>query len=430
MNRTVSPSLSIGSFCKNMLMCLSAICSNDVEKQTRLCTTMRRFLTTVVLTACVSRANAFSPRKSYVVSHEGDVDEMCDALEGNPQPSKILSKCHLWKLRIKCKNRMSLAKAFSLHLNSFEVDALRSCVPTLEFFEDGFDAVSRSGVSRSWGVDRMNQRMLPLDSVVLERDHEGFGSIVHVFILDTGVRRTHVEFRDQLFGAGSDFVDEDDIPDDCDGHGTHVASTVAQVAFARKTILHPIRVLDCYGNGDLTSLLRGLELVVEIMSKLEATAPAVVSLALGVKAVVLSGALERIVRELTDRGVLVVTASGNQNTDACTISPGNVEDSLTVSAVDERDARYGSGNTGPCVDLFAPGVNILGAEYESDTAYAFKSGTSMAVSHAVGAATRILSLAPDMPPRTTKRHLIATATRDVVRGSLLPNTPNALLYIK
>lgn len=281
-------------------------------------------------------------------------------------------------------------------------------------------------------MDRINQRALPLDSILIDSEPEGgFGEIVKVFVLDTGVRKTHVEFRRQNFGVGIDFVDEDDSPDDCDGHGSHVASTIAQLAYHGKTIMHPVRVLDCQGNGELSTLLEGLEWVGRVASP-----PAIVSLALGVKAGVWSAALERVVRALTDRGVVVVTASGNQNVDACTISPGNVEETITVAATDRYDRVYSMANTGPCVDVFAPGVGILGAcggyrscDAPTDDAYSIQSGTSMAVSHAVGVVARVLTLAPTWTPARVKQHVISTATRDVVRGALLPRTPNRLAYV-
>jgi len=397
---------------------------------------MRRLLAATITVACfvmvISSAQAAKlPRRPYLVSYDGVVDDICDALEGAEENSTVshLLACGLWKLRLKCRRRLRLSKAFALHLSLFEVEALSRCVPSLDFLEDSGDAVSRA----SWALDRINQRALPLDSILIDPKPEGgFGETVHIFILDTGVRTTHVDFRLQKFGSGRDFVDEDDDANDCDGHGSHVASTIAQMAYQGKTIMHSVRVLDCQGNGELSALLEGLEWVGRV-----ASTPAVVSLALGVKAGIWSGALERVVRALTDRGIVVVTASGNQNTDACTISPGNVEETITVAASDQFDRAYSMGNTGQCVDLFAPGVGILGAcgGYEScdapsDTSYSIQSGTSMAVSHAVGIVARILALAPEWTPFQLKRHLISTATRDVIRGALLPNTPNRLVFVK
>ena len=164
--------------------------------------------------------------------------------------------------------------------------------------------------------------------------------------------------------------------------------------------------------------------------------PAIVSLALGIKAGVWSRTLETIVESLDRCGVLVVSAAGNQNSDACEISPGNVEATLTVSASDDRDFVYHFANDGACVDVIVPGVRILGAcagyttcDDPSDTSYAYQSGTSMAAANAVGAASRVLSVAPTMTPRALKEFLKSTATRGAVRGTMREDTPNLLMYV-
>ena len=140
-----------------------------------------------------------------------------------------------------------------------------------------------------------------------------------------------MEFKDQAFGRGVDLVDDDAEPDDCDGHGSHVASTINQIAYSGKTVLHSVRVLDCHGNGELSGLIEGLEWVLGVATPSE---PAVVSLALGVRDGIWSRALERVVQTLTGRGVFIVCAAGNQKGDACAISPGNVAETLTVAASD------------------------------------------------------------------------------------------------
>ena len=394
---------------------------------------MRALLTLIcalALALCNKLVAASPVRKPYIVSYDGAVDEICDALEST---TKHMNFHCLWHLKIKCRRRMRFARLFAVFADDKEVNALRTCVPALDFEEDV--EVFSQGVT-TWSRDRLNGRD-GLDGKLLPRDppEDGYGSIVHVYLLDTGVRRTHVEFKDQVFGRGVDLVDDDAEPDDCDGHGSHVASTINQIAYSGKTVLPSVRVLDCNGNGELSGLIEGLEWVLGVATPSE---PAVVSLALGVRNGIWSRALERVVQTLTGRGVFIVCAAGNQKGDACTISPGNVAETLTVAASDQADAPYAYGNSGRCVDLFAPGVQILGAcggstacEHPSDTAYAFQSGTSMAVAHAVGAATRLLMFSPRMSPENLKKHLTSTASRDKIRGgSLLPGTPNLLLYVK
>ena len=371
-----------------------------------------------VLTSPTLATGVFA-RKAYLVSH-ASADASTSALP-----------C---ARRLNILFRRRLARSFAAYLNDWEREQLSACVPGLTFEED----VEVTAQSNFWLSDRMNQRRLPLDEKLLPRDPtNGLGSIVRVFVLDTGVRRSHVEFGDVHFGVGANFVEDGfggEEGDDCDGHGTHVASTIQRIAYRGKTIIHPVRVLDCHGNGELSALIAGLEWVERMVETCDV--PAVVSLALGIKAGVWSRTLETIVESLDRCGVLVVSAAGNQQSDACEISPGNVEATLTVSASDDRDFVYHFANDGACVDVIVPGVRILGAcagyttcDDPSDTSYAYQSGTSMAVANAVGAASRVLSVAPTMTPRALKEFLKSTATRGAVRGTMREDTPNLLVYV-
>jgi len=413
--------------------------------------TARRVLTWFVLFIAmhaVSIHGVPASRKPYLVSSgEAEVvDALCERAAASNTP---WSKC-LMRLRVTCKRRYrgKFLHGFSALMSQREMERLAECVGDFVDVEEDVEVYSL-GMQSGWALDRMNQRALPLDGRVLPReigvgnaddDFGDFGSpLVSIYVLDTGVRRTHVEFSDQRVRMATDLVDDDNDPSDCDGHGTHTASTIASVAYSKRTIVHVVRVLDCHGNGELSSLIAGLDFVAREVydERRRRRLPAVVSLALGVRRGVWSKALERAVMGLIDEDVLVITAAGNQRQDACQISPANVAATLTVGASDEFDALYAYSNTGPCVDLFAPGVNILGAcggetscATPSDTAYSFQSGTSMAVAHAVGVASRILTVAPNMTATDLKRHLIATATQGVITGDMLPGTPNRLIYVR
>lgn len=382
--------------------------------------------TYVILTICLAAvftsptlATGVFARKAYLVLHAS-----ADASAGALPCAR----------RLNILFRRRLARSFAAYLNDWEREQPSACVPGLTFEED----VEVAAQSNFWSSDRMNQRRLPLDEKLLPRDPtNGLGSIVRVFVLDTGIRRSHVEFGDVHFGVGANFVEDGfggEEGDDCDGHGTHVASMIQRIAYRGKTIIHPVRVLDCHGNGELSALIAGLEWVERMVETCDV--PAVVLLALGIKAGVWSRTLETIVESLDRCGVLVVSAAGNQQSDACEISPGNVEATLTVSASDDRDFVYHFANDGACVDVIVPGVRILGAcagyttcDDPSDTSYAYQSGTSMAVANAVGAASRVLSVAPTMTPRALKEFLKSTATRGAVRGTMQEDTPNLLVYV-
>lgn len=160
---------------------------------------------------------------------------------------------------------------------------------------------------------------------------------------------------------------------DCDGHGTHIAATLAgkDVGVAPSSVvIHPVRVLGCGGGGRASDVVAGLEWIAAHVMSARAAArasssgawPAVVTLALGVRAGDWSRSLERAAAALTARvGVLVVVASGNFRSDACGVSPARVPETLTVAASDSRDGMYRWSCTGPCVDLFSPGVDIRSA---------------------------------------------------------------------
>jgi subtilisin family serine protease len=250
----------------------------------------------------------------------------------------------------------------------------------------------------SWGLDRIDQVGRTLDSSYTYPTSGGAG--VTAYILDTGIRTTHVDFGGRA-QSGYDFIDNDTDATDCHGHGTHVAGTIGgtQYGVAKNVNLVGVRVLDCSGSGSYTAIIAGINWVVA-----HRTGPAVINMSIGGPA---SDALDNAVNAAVAAGVVVAVAAGNSNTDACSASPARAAQALTVGATDQNDARASFSNYGSCLDIFAPGVAIFSDYYLSDTSAAGMSGTSMASPHVAGAAALILGEHPTYTPADVRAALIA-----------------------
>ena len=281
----------------------------------------------------------------------------------------------------------------------------------------------------TWGLDRVDQPALPLDSSFQYPDNGGRD--VNIYVVDTGVRTTHQEFTGRVL-PGRNFVSSGGFlfggsvnPDDygdCNGHGTHVAGTAAGSTYgvAKQANVVPVRVLNCYGSGSTSAVIAGIDWVAGNHQK-----PAVANLSLGGFT---STALDTAVANAVDAGVTMVVAAGNDNANACNGSPNRVPEALTVGATTRQDQRSSFSNFGACVDLFAPGSDITSAWYQSDTQTASLNGTSMAAPHAAGAAALYLGANPSATPGAVNVALVD----DTVTGAISNagnQSPNRLLQI-
>ena len=287
--------------------------------------------------------------------------------------------------------------------------------------EDGIASIAATQTGATWGIDRIDQRDLPLNQTYT---YDTTASTVHAYIIDTGLLSSHSQFANRV-GNGWSAIADGRGTTDCNGHGTHVSGTVGGSTWgvAKGVTIHPVRVLGCDGTGSFSGIVDGIDWVASNHTK-----PAVANMSLGGDA---NQATDDAVARLVNAGVTVVVAAGNAGYDACGYSPARAASAITVGSTNNQDARsifsVGSSNYGSCLDIFAPGSNIVSAGISSTTASATMSGTSMASPHVAGAAALYLASNPSATPAQVRTALVNNATSGKVTDAKT-GSPNKLLY--
>jgi serine protease len=319
-------------------------------------------------------------------------------------------------------------RGFAAEVPTASLEALARSPAVVRVEEDGPVTIASEQVQTgpTWGLDRIDQRVLPLDSAY---GYVRSGADVRAYIVDTGIRSAHTEFGGRVAAGWYDPTFAAQSTEDCNGHGTHVAATIAGTVYGvgKSITVVPVRVLDCNGSGSWSGVAAGLDWIVGEQRALDAP-PAVANLSLSGGA---NDTVDAALRSVVAEGVTVAVAAGNGNVagravDACKVSPARVAEALTVSATNSSDTKPTWANIGPCVDLFAPGVSITSAWYTSDTAITTISGTSMAAPHVAGVAA-LLQSDGALAPATIASSLVGGATPNVVVNAGT-GSPNLLLY--
>ncbi|CAN5722568.1 hypothetical protein BH23GEM3_BH23GEM3_25760 [soil metagenome] len=316
----------------------------------------------------------------------------------------------------------AVLNGFAAQLNAGQLNALQRN-PLVEYIEQDqvYTTVATQSMDSNgdpWGLDRINQRDLPLDK---KYTYTYTGSTVYSYIIDTGIRTDHTQFGGRARNVYDAFGGNGQ---DCNGHGTHVAGTVGATTYgvAKKTNLRGLRVLDCKGSGSTSGIIAAVDWLRKNHAK-----PAVANMSLGGG---YSSSLNTAVRNLSDAGVFLAVAAGNENQDACNVSPasaGYQHPVATVAASTKTDSKASYSNYGKCVDLYAPGSAIKSAWHTSSSAVNTISGTSMASPHVAGVAALVKHRYGDMASSTAWNYVYNATSSGKIKSNP-SGTPNRLLY--
>ena len=372
--------------------------------------------------------NAVIPNQYIVTLHKPLAGDLLEGLSVEAQAQSLLATIGGGELLHSYEFAL---RGFAARITPAQADFLAT-LPLVERVSPDvvMQAIATQNSPASYGIDRVDQRNLPLSGSYVYPDQAGQGA--HIYVIDTGLNPNHNEFTGRV-GNGRNFVGggllgtgsvNPESWTDCNGHGTHVAGTAlgTQHGVAKKATIHGVRVLDCQGTGSGSAILAGIDWVAA-----NAQQPAVANLSLGT----LNGRStdqEIAVRNLVNANVAVAVAAGNDSKDACTTSPAAEPAVLTTGATERTDRMASYSNFGTCIDLFAPGTDIISANYNNNTGNSTLSGTSMASPHVAGALAIKRAQNPGLSAASVQNAVVSDTTPGKVT-SIGANSPNKLLYV-